>query len=54
MNIGKKSESSDLNLGAFKPKSVTNFETGAEVALAEGRLKAEVASQQVLIYQLNQ
>jgi alpha-tubulin suppressor-like RCC1 family protein len=54
VNTGKKSQSIDLNLGAFKPKAVTNFETGAEVALAEGRLKAEVASQQVLIYQLNQ
>ena len=54
VNTGKKSDSIDLNLGAFKPKAVTNFETGAEVVLAEGRLKAEVASQQVLIYQLNQ
>jgi hypothetical protein len=53
VNTGKKSQSIDLDLGAFKPKAVTNFETGAEVALAEGRLKAEVASQQVLIYQLN-
>jgi hypothetical protein len=54
VNTGKKSESIDLDLGAFKPKSATNFETGAEVALAEGPLKAELASQQVLIYQLNQ
>ena len=54
VNTGKKSESIDLNLGAFKPKAVTNFETGAEVALAEGCLKAEIAPQQVVIYQLNQ
>jgi hypothetical protein len=54
VNTGKKSESIDLDLSAFKPKSATNFETGAEVALAESRLKAEVASQQVLIYQLSQ
>jgi hypothetical protein len=53
VNTGKKSESIDLDLGAFKPKAVTNFETGAEVALAESRLKAELASQQVLIYQLD-
>jgi hypothetical protein len=32
---------------------VTNFESGAEVALAEGRLKAEVAAKQVMIYQLD-
>jgi hypothetical protein len=53
VNTGKKSESIDLDLGAFKPKSATNFETGAEVALAEGRLKAEVAAKQVMIYQLD-
>jgi hypothetical protein len=53
VNTGKKSESIDLDLGAFKPKTVTNFESGTEVALAEGRLKAEIASQQVMIYQLD-
>ena len=53
VNTGKKSESIDLDLGAFNSKTVTNFETGAEVALAEGRLKAEIGPQQVAIYQLN-
>jgi hypothetical protein len=53
VNISKKSESIDLDLGAFTPKAVTNFETSAEVALSEGRMKAEFAPQQVLIYQLN-
>jgi hypothetical protein len=53
VNTGKKSESIDLNLGAFKPKTVTNFESGTEVALAESRLKAEFAAKQVMIYQLD-
>jgi hypothetical protein len=53
VNTGDKSESIDLDLGAFEPKAVNNFETGAEVALSEGRLKAEFTPQQVLIYQLN-
>jgi hypothetical protein len=53
VNTGKKSESIDLDLGSFKPKAATNFETGAEVALSEGRLKADFAPMQVMIYQLN-
>ncbi len=53
VNSGNKSEAIDLDLGAFKPKTMTNFETGAEVALNGGRLKAEFAPMQVLIYQLN-
>jgi hypothetical protein len=53
VNTGKKSESIDLDLGAFKPKTVTNFESGTEVALAESRLKAEFAAKQVMIYQLD-
>ena len=53
VNTGKKSESIDLDLGAFKPKTVTNFESGTEVALAESRLKAEFAAKQVMFYQLD-
>ncbi len=53
VNTGKKSEAIDLDMGALRPKAVTNFETGAEVALSEGRLKTEFAPMQVLIYQLN-
>jgi hypothetical protein len=53
VNTGKKSEAIDLDLSAFKPKVVTNFETGAAITLNSGRLKTEFAPMQVLIYQLD-
>jgi hypothetical protein len=53
VNTGKKNEAINLDLDVFKPKELINYETGAVSAMNSGRMKAEFAPMQVLIYQLS-
>jgi hypothetical protein len=52
VNTAEKPASLDLDFEVYNPKSVTDYETGAELPLADGRLKADFQREEVKILQL--